>query len=565
MGAGVDVDEGWLAAVFEQVGPHLDERQRRLLAGAHARALGHGGIAAVSRAWGMRQQTVSRGVRELDAGGEPLGRVRAPGAGRKRLAETDPGLVPALLALIEPAERGDPVSPLRWTTKSTRALATELTAHGHPVSADTVADLLHEQGFSLQANAKMIEGTQHPDRDGQFRYVNGQVGAHLAAGQPIVSVDTKKKEQIGEFANGGREWRPAGDPVRVRDHDYLARAQGAKVAPYGIYDLGANTGWVNVGTDHDTAVFAAESLRRWWRGAGAATYPNATKLLITADAGGSNSYRSRVFKAELATLATDTGLVITVCHFPPGTSKWNKIEHRLFSHITHNWRARPLTSHEVVVNTIAATTTRAGLRVHAELDTDTYPLGVTISDEQMAALPLHRHDWHGEWNYTLDPHQPPPVTPSAPVPPAPTTRAQRDSSGWAAPALTGMSTHDWNTLVEQLAVPYTAYREAELHVRRGGPSWRKPAGGHPPAFTLSEMLLITVLRARFRISQPVLAELFGVSTPTIAKANRQVKTLLDQRKHTITPTGIRMRTLTELTHYADTHGITLTPGVKAAR
>ena len=559
----MDADEGWLAAVFEQVGPHLDERQRRLLAGAHARALGHGGIAAVSRACGMRQQTVSRGVRELDAGGEPWGRVRAPGAGRKRLAETDPGLVPALLASIEPAERGDPVSPLRWTTKSTRALAAELTAQGHPVSADTVADLLHEQGFSLQANAKMIEGTQHPDRDGQFRYVNKQVGAHLDAGQPVASVDTKKKEQIGEFANGGREWRPAGDPVRVHDHDFAVRAEGAKVAPYGIYDLAANTGWVNVGTDHDTAAFAVESLRRWWRGAGAAAYPGAAQLLITADAGGSNSYRSRVFKAELAKLATDTDLVITVCHFPPGTSKWNKIEHRLFSHITHNWRARPLTSHEVVVNTIAATTTRAGLRVHAELDTDTYPLGVTISDEQMAALPLHPHAWHGEWNYTLDPHQPPPATPSAPVPPTPTAR--RDSGGWAAPALTGMSTQDFNTLVEQLTVPYTAYREAELHVRRGGPSWRKPAGGNPPALTLPEMLLITVLRARFRMPRRVLAELFGVVDNTIAKAERQIKPILDQRKHTTTPTGTRFRTLAELTHYAATHGITLTPGTKAAR
>ena len=563
MGAGVNVDGDWLAAVFEQVGPHLDERQRRLLAGAHARALGHGGIAAVSRACGMRQQTVSRGVRELDACGEPSGRVRAPGAGRKRLAETDPGLVPALLALIEPAERGDPVSPLRWTTKSTRALAAALTGQGHPVSADTVADLLHEQGFSLQANAKMIEGTQHPDRDEQFRYLNQQVGAHLDAGQPILSVDTKKKEQIGEFANGGREWRPAGDPVRVRDHDFAIRAAGAKVAPYGIYDLAANTGWVNVGTDHDTATFAVESVRRWWRGAGAAAYPGADKLLITADAGGSNSYRSRVFKAELAGLATDTGLVITVCHFPPGTSKWNKIEHRLFSHITHNWRGRPLTSHEVVVNTIAATTTRTGLTVHAELDTGTYPLGVKISDEQMTALPLHPHDWHGEWNYTLDPHQPPPVTPNAPVPPTPTAR--RNSGGWAAPALTGMSTPDFNTLVEQLAVPYTAYREAELHVRRGGPSWRKPAGGHPPAFTLAEMLLITILRARFRTPHPVLADLFGVSTNTIAKADRQLRTLLNQRKHTITPTGTRLRTLTELTNYAATHGITLTPGTKAAR
>jgi hypothetical protein len=561
MGAGVDVDEGWLAAVFEQVGPHLDERQRRLLAGAHARALGHGGIAVVARACGMRQQTVSRGVRELDAGDEPLGRVRAPGAGRKRLAETDPGLVPALLALIEPAERGDPMSPLRWTTKSVRVLAAELTAQGHPVSADTVADLLREQGFSLQGNAKMIEGSQHPDRDAQFRYVNEQVGAHLAAGQPVVSVDTKKKEQIGEFANGGREWRPAGDPVRVHDHNFPVLATDAKVAPYGIYDLGANTGWVNVGTDHDTAVFAVESLRRWWRGAGAAAYPGAGKLLVTADAGGSNSYRSRVFKAELAGLATDTGLAITVCHFPPGTSKWNKIEHRLFSHITHNWRARPLTSHEVVVNTIAATTTRTGLRVHAELDTDTYPLGVTVSDEQMAALPLHRHDWHGEWNYTLDPHRPPPPATDSTPPPTP---ARRDSAGWAAPALTGMSTQDFDTLTEQLTEPYTAYREAELHAQRGGPARRKP-GGYPLALTLPEMLLITVLRARFRMPRRVLSELFGVVDGTIAKAERQLKPLLDQHKHAITPTRTRFRTLTELTHYAAAHGITLTPGTKAAR
>ena len=565
MGARVDVDEVWLAAVFEQVGPHLDERQRRLVAGAHARALGHGGIAAVSRACGMREQTVARGVRELDAGGEPLGRVRASGAGRKRLADTDPGLVPALLALIEPGERGDPMSPLRWTTKSTRALAAELTAHGHRVSADTVSDLLHEQGFSLQANAKKIEGAQHPDRDGQFRYLNEQVNAHLDAGQPVLSVDTKKKEQVGEFANGGREWRPCGDPVRVRDHDFTARATGAKVAPYGIYDLAANTGWVNVGTDHDTATFAVESLRRWWRNAGADVYPGADRLLVTADAGGSNSYRSRVFKSELADLAADTGLTITVCHFPPGTSKWNKIEHRLFSHITHNWRARPLTSHQVVVNTIAATTTRTGLKVHAQLDTHTYPLGVTISDEQMATLPLHPHDWHGEWNYTLNPHQPPPATPNDPAPPTPTREARRDSSGWAAPALTGMSRPDFNTLAEQLIVPYTAYREAELHIRRGGPSWRKPAGGGPPALTVAEMLLATILRARFRIPRRVLAELFGVVDGTIAKAERQLKPLLDQRNHTTTPTGIRMRTLTELINYAAAHGITLTPGTKAAR
>ena len=557
----MDGEQARLRAVFEQLSPHLDERQRRLWAGAQARAWGRGGIRAVAAAIGMRERTVARGARELAEGAEPSGRVRAPGAGRKRLREQDPGLVPALLGLIEPEERGDPMSPLRWTTKSTRTLAAELTSRGHPVSADTVADLLHEQGFSLQANAKMLEGTQHPDRDAQFRYLNEQVRVHQATGEPVVSVDTKKKELLGPFANGGREWRPSGDPVRVADHDFTARADGDRVAPYGIYDLAANTGWVNVGTDHDTAVFAVESLRRWWRGAGARTYPTATRLLITADAGGSNNPRSRVFKAELATLAADTGLAITVCHFPPGTSKWNKIEHRLFSHITHNWRARPLTSHEVVVNTIAATTTRTGLRVHAELDTATYPLGVAISDEQMADLPLRRHTWHGDWNYTLDPHQPPtpPNTPAASTAASTASPARRGTSSWAAPALTGISTPDWNTLTTELVLPYQAYREAELHVRRGGPCWRKPAGGHPPALTLPDMLLITVLRGRYRIPRRVLAELFGVVDGTIATAERRIKPLLAQRKHTITPTGIRFRTLDELTAYAAAHGATHTP------
>jgi transposase len=560
----VDGERDRLATVFGQLSPHLDERQRRLLAGAYARAWGRGGIRAVAQAAGIREGTVARGARELAAGVEPSGRVRAPGAGRKRSRERDPGLLPALLALIEPEERGDPMSPLRWTTKSTRTLAAELTRQGHPVSADTVADLLHDQGFSLQANAKMLEGKQSPDRDTQFRYLNEQVQTHTAAGQPVVSVDTKKKELLGQFANGGREWRPAGNPVRVADHDFAARATGDKVAPYGIYDLTANTGWVNVGTDHDTAVFAVESLRRWWRGAGAVTYPDATKLLITADAGGSNSPRSRVFKAELAALAADTGLDITVCHFPPGTSKWNKIEHRLFSHITHNWRGRPLTSHEVVVNTIAATTTRTGLRVHAELDTGLYPLGVTIDDEQLAALPLTTHDWHGDWNYTL--HHQQLATPTTAATTAATTARppRRDSTGWAAPPLTGMSPSDWNQLTTALTVPYTAYREAQLHVQRGGPCWRKPAGGHPPALTLEEKILVTVLRTRFGTPQHALAELFGVVTGTISHAQRQIKPLLEQGKHTIKPGPARLRNLAELTAYAAAHGITLTPGAKAA-
>jgi Rhodopirellula transposase DDE domain len=285
---------------------------------------------------------VSLGVDELDAGAAPLGRVRRPGAGRKRATQLDPGLRPALLALVEPDERGDPMSPLRWTTKSTRKLAQELTAQGHQVGADTIADLLRQEGFSLQANAKTIEGKQHPDRDAQFRYINEQVKDHQDTADPVISVDCKKKEKVGQFSNAGRQWRPKGEPVSTLTHDFPDDSLG-KAVPYGIYDLAADTGWVNVGTDHDTATFAVESIRRWWNTAGCSDYPHARRLLITADAGGSNSYRTRAWKAELAALAVQTGLAITVCHFPPGTSKWNKIEHRLFSHITMNWRGRPLT------------------------------------------------------------------------------------------------------------------------------------------------------------------------------------------------------------------------------
>ena len=312
--------------------------------------------------------------------------------------------------------RGDPKSPLRWTTKSLRALSAELARQGHRVSADTVADLLHEEGFSLQGNAKTLEGSAHPDRDAQFRYINEQVKDHLGSRDPVVSVDSKKKEQVGAFRNGGREWQPKGEPVQVATHDFPDPVLG-KAIPYGVYDVAANTGWVNVGTDHDTAAFAVESLRRWWHAAGEEAYPGARRLLITADAGGSNGYRARAWKTELAAFAAGAGLKITCCHFPPGTSKWNTIEHRLFSHISMNWRGRPLTSHEVIINTIAATTTRTGLRVRAEPGQRPYPAGVKISDGQFDGLPLARHDWHGEWNYTLRPEppaQPPPARPPRP-------------------------------------------------------------------------------------------------------------------------------------------------------
>jgi hypothetical protein len=559
MGSMVVTSEN-LAAKFGTIFPHLDERQRRLLMGAEARALGHGGIRLVARAAGAREATVSLGVDELDSGAGPLGRARRPGGGRKRAAVLDPGLRPALLALVEPEERGDPMSPLRWTTKSTRTLAGELTRQGHRVGADTVADLLREEGFSLQGNAKTIEGTQHPDRDAQFRYISEQVRAHQGSADPVISVDTKKKENIGEFKNGGREWRPKGQPAAARTHDF-PDGQLGKAIPYGVYDLAANAGWVNVGTDHDTAAFAVESIRRWWNAAGRAACPGARRLLITADAGGSSSYRTRAWKAELAAFALQAGLAVTVCHFPPGTSKWNRIEHRLFSHITMNWRGRPLTSHEVIVNTIAATTTRTGLTVRAGLDPGSYPAGVQVSDEQMAGLPLDRHDWHGDWNYTLRPESPRP-----PGSPAPAARpARRDSAGWAHPALTGMPPADWTQLTAALVIPYQAHREAGLHIARGGPASRKPAGGYPAALTLPEMILATILRARFRMPQRVLAELFGVVTGTIAKAERQIRPLLEQHQHVIQPAGMQVKTLAELTALAARHDITLIPGTKAAR
>lgn len=400
----VEAEES-LAAKFEALLPHLDERQQRLYLGSEARSLGHGGIASVARAAGVARQTVAAGVDGLEAGAAPLGRTRRPGGGRKRLTETDAGLCPALLALVEPGSRGDPESPLRWTTKSTRKLAEELTRAGHRVGPDTVAKLLREENFSLQANVKTIEGRQHPDRDAQFGYLNDQASDHRAAGDPVISVDTKKKELVGEFANGGREWQPTGEPEQANVHDFMDKQLG-KAIPYGVYDVAANAGWVNVGVDHDTAEFAVATIGTWWHKTGQAAYPHARRLLICADGGGSNGYRTRLWKTELAKLADDTNLAITVCHLPPGTSKWNKIEHRLFSHISMNWRGRPLTSHEVIVQTIAATTTRTGLTVNAELDTGSYPKGIEITDRQIKDLERHqlrRHEFHPEWNYTLTP------------------------------------------------------------------------------------------------------------------------------------------------------------------
>lgn len=403
------VEEEVLARKFERLLPHLDERQRRLWLAVEAEALGRGGLTAVCRAANVSAPTVRKGLRELEQGIEVTGRVRRAGAGRKRATVTDPGLLGALDRLVDPDTRGDPESPLRWTCKSTRRLADALTEDGHPVSSSTVADLLvGELKFSLQANAKTREGRQHPDRDGQFRYINDLVRRFLKAGDPVISVDTKKKELIGDdpaYKNGGREWQPTKCPERVGVHDFPGQAP--KAIPYGVLDLGANAGFVSVGADRDTAAFAVETLRRWWARIGEPTYPQARRLLICADAGGSNGYRVRLWKLELGRLAADTGLAITVCHFPPGTSKWNRIEHRLWSAVTSNWRGRPLVSHEVVVELIGATTTRTGLTVHAERDTGTYPKGVTVTDEELAAVPLKPHVFHGEWNYTIGGPRPP--------------------------------------------------------------------------------------------------------------------------------------------------------------
>lgn len=399
----MEIDESVLAAKFEAVLPHLDERQRRLVLAAEARSLGHGGISLVARASGVSRVTITAGVGELEAGQDPMpGRARRPGAGRKPLAETDPGLLEALEALVEPVTRGDPMSRLRWTAKSTRHLAEELERQGHGVSHDSVGRLLREAGYSLRSNAKTVEGKQHPDRDAQFRYINDRVTTHIADGDPVISVDAKKKELIGEYANKGRDWRPKGDPRRVDVHDFPGPE--GKAVPYGIYDLAADTGWVSVGCDGDTAAFAVETIRRWWHTVGTRAYPRAKRLLVTADAGGSNGYRLRLWKKELAALAVETGLTITVCHMPPGTSKWNKVEHRLFSHISMNWAGQPLTSHEVAVNLIAGTTTRTGLTVRAERDTGTYPRGIKISDKEMRQLKeqhVRPHEFHGEWNYDL--------------------------------------------------------------------------------------------------------------------------------------------------------------------
>ena len=397
-------ERGALTRKFALIWPHLDERARRMMAGSEARELGYGGVSMVNRACGLSRVTITKAMQELDEPALAPGRIRRPGGGRHTLVDHDPNLPSSLEGLVEPLARGDPESPLRWTNKSTRKLAAELTAQGHPISHEKVAQLLRLMDYSLQSNRKTEEGHNHPDRDAQFHYINGQVRSALTRRLPVVSVDTKKKELIGNYLNAGRQWREAKGPQTVNGHDF-PQPSVPRAYPYGIYDLGRNTGFVNIGTDHDTGAFAVASIRGWWRFEGKRLYPKARRLLITADGGGSNGYRLRQWKVELQRLADATGLSIMVCHFPPGTSKWNKVEHRLFSFISSNWRGEPLRDYETIVHLIAGTTTVHGLKVTCRLDRRRYPVGRKISDGEFAAVNLTPDTFHGEWNYHIEPRR----------------------------------------------------------------------------------------------------------------------------------------------------------------
>jgi transposase len=542
----------------------LDERARRLTLGAVARAAGDGGISAVARVAGVSWQTVADGAAELESGpGAPQGRVRRPGGGRKSLTETDPGLTPALLGLVADSTRGDPESPLQWTTKSVANLARQLGALGHRCSPQSVWRLLHEEGFSTQANAKVTEGKRHPDRDAQFRHIAEQAAQHLAGGQPVISVDAKKKQQVGEFAQAGREWRPRGDPVRVRSHNFpdshVPDGQGGHAIPYGVYDVGANTGFVNVGVDHNTAAFALESIRRWWEQVGSGAYPHARRLLVTCDAGGANGWRNRAWKTGLARLARDTGLQITVCHFPPGTSKWNRIEHRLFSQITLAWRGRPLTSHDVIINTIGAVTTATGLAVTAVLDEGSYPTGTEISDEQMRELEdraLARHDFHGEWNYTLLPVWRPAPQPH-PEPAAPAADLAPVVTALASPELTGLPRAELAALAADLELPWAAAREQRLHQRRGGSRRARTGPTGPVKYTLETMLLATIYHHRHGMPYSHIATLLGADNTNLGPAIRAITGLLGTGHPALAAGPDFLYTPDDLRKHATTAGITI--------
>ena len=538
--------------------PRVDERSRRLVLGMAAVAAGEGGTGAVAALTGMAPQTVAKGAAELESGQDPpAGRVRHPGGGRKLLTDTDPGLLAALEALIKNAMRGDPESALVWTTRSAEHLAGQLTAQGHPCSDSTVLRVMTRAGYTQQSNSRAQEGRRHPERDAQFRYIAAQAGEHLAAGQPVISVDSKKKEQVGNYAQDGREWGPAGKPVQVRSHDFPDK-DGRHAIPYGIYDEQANAGFVNVGTDGNTAALAVESIRRWWQLAGKDAYPGATRLLVTCDAGGSNGYTNRAWKAGLAQLAQETALEITVCHFPPGTSKWNKIEHRLFCQISLAWRGRPLTSYDVIINTIGAVTTTTGLDVRAVLDENSYPVGLKISDEQARDIEdrcLARHEFHGEWNYALLPVPRP--APDLQPDPEPAAPRGPDLHALADPAITGMPREDFAALTASLEIPLAAAREQRLYTGRGGP--RRP-GNHQARARLTPQarLLAALCRYRLGMTCHAIAALFGIDKSVISIATREITAITGTADGPLAPGPVQLRTLNGLHEHAARHGITIT-------
>ncbi|WP_425297894.1 ISAzo13 family transposase [Nocardia abscessus] len=529
-----------LRVKFDHLLPHLDERRRRLYLASEAIAMGHGGVGAVAAASGISTATVARGIRELTTTPTPTRRIRASGAGRKPLVMTDTGLLPALEALIEPHTRGDPVSPLRWTTLSLRTVAVALTDQGHPVSATTVGHLLHALGYRLQGTAKTNEGICHPDRDAQFAHVNATATAFLDAGQPVISVDTKAKEWIGNRDRPGRTWRPGKTPIKVDCHTFVTNDQPV-VIPYGIYDIATNTGWVNVGTDHDTAEFAVESIRRWWRHCGREQHPHATRLLITADAGGSNDPRRWTWKKYLHSFAREPGLEIKVCHYPPGTSKWNKIEQRMFCHITANWRGRPLTSYQVVVETITATTTRTGLTSAPTWTPATTALGGTVTSAEFRALPITPDAFRGDWNYT--------VASCAPHPPeqAPTRRKSDPAltEMLTDSALTGMTRADFAHLVAVSEPYWDALAEAAFQRR-----FHRPRGYlHPQTGSVDHFhrLLTALLRRRRAVTSTLLAQLLGVTRTNLSNQFRDGHRILDLHRIDVSSMpGSPARTLEQL-------------------
>ena len=560
MGAGNAVLE-CMGPELELLLPMLDERARRLVLGAVARAAGEGGTGRVAALAGASWQTVADGAAEVGSGeSAPRGRVRRPGAGRPRKTETDPGLLAALESLVRDSVRGDPQSPLTWTTRSVRNLAGELSAGGHPCAASTVWRTLKAAGYTLQSVSRAAEGRQHPERDAQFRYIGALAAQHQAAGQPVISVDAKKKEKTGNYGQDGREWRPEGDPVIVRSHDFPDK-NGRHAVPYGVYDEAANAGFVNVGTDGNTAALAVESVRRWWQLAGKAAYPGAARLLVTCDAGGSNAAVSRGWKAGLAELARETGLDITVCHFPPGTSKWNKIEHRLFSQITLAWRGRPLTSYDVIIDTIGHVTTATGLTCTAILDANSYPTGTQIPDHVMKQVEdrqLARHDWHGDWNYTLL-ASPRPAPPPPQPPPARRPRLlSRDEL--ASPALTGTSPGAVTALAASLEGRLRERIEHDRRVRHG-PRTRAPyKRSSRRRLEAAEYLHAALLKRHLGVPSHVTAAILGTDSGVVRDMIRTITAVLAEARTSLPPPAEpppqqRIRTLSELREHASRHGI----------